>query len=82
MVIFVNKVICHQFVTSDHYIVLLTDNEKLVCNNLLDSKLAISLECFNVSSQIFHTRQMTIQCFTVAINKKIGQCAQMYGFPK
>ena len=40
------------FVLPDHYAVLETDTEKLVCY-VLDSKLAISLECFIVSRKIF-----------------------------
>ena len=47
--------ICHQFIIPNHYAVLLADSEKLACY-VLDSKLAIYLECFNVSSQNFHTR--------------------------
>ena len=80
MEIFVNELICHQFVTPNHYAVLQTDNEKLVCY-VLDNKLVIPLECFIVSSQFFHTRysHSVLHC---SYKTKIGQCAQMYGFPK
>ena len=46
--------------------------------NVLDSKSALLLECFNVSYQKFNARQITTQHFIVAIEKKFDK---KDGFP-